>query len=92
MSDLERDELEALAAVQDVEADALIDQADADFADLAKDAAAELEQDLELEQVIEEIREEESAVEEMTEEGAKQLVLSSRERWGIPKYGLDWWE
>ena len=70
MSDLERDELEALAAVEDVEADALIEQADADFADLAKDAAAELEQDLELEQVIEEVREEQAAAEEMTEEGA----------------------
>ena len=32
------------------------------------------------------------SIEMMTEEGAKQLVLSSRERWGIPKYGLDWWE
>lgn len=28
----------------------------------------------------------------MTEEGAKQMVLSYREKYGIPKYGLDPWE
>ena len=72
MSDLERDELEALASVADVEADALIEQADADFADLAKDAAAELEQDLELEEAIEEAAEVAAAESDMTEEGASE--------------------
>ena len=28
----------------------------------------------------------------MTPEGAKQMVLSYRETYGIPKYGLDPWE
>lgn len=28
----------------------------------------------------------------MTDEGAKQMVLSLREKHGIPKYGLDPWE
>ena len=52
MSDLERDDIEALAQVEDAAADAVIDEADADLADLALDAAAELEQDLELEAAI----------------------------------------
>jgi preprotein translocase subunit SecE len=46
VSDSERNELEALAEVAvDVAADAVIAEADADFADLAVDAAAELEQE-----------------------------------------------
>lgn len=48
-------ELDDLAKVEDTEAEALIAEADADFADLALDAAAELEQDLELEEAIAEV-------------------------------------
>ena len=63
MSDSERNELEAIAEVAvDVAADAVIAEADADFADLAVDAAAELEQDLELEEAIAEVAEVEAAV------------------------------
>ena len=71
MSDSERNELEALAEVAvDVAADAVIAEADADFADLAVDAAAELEQDLELEEAIAEAAEVEAAVADEIEEGA----------------------
>ena len=63
MSDSERNELEAIAEVPvDVAADAVIAEADADFADLAVDAAAELEQDLELEEAIVEAAEIAAAV------------------------------
>lgn len=71
MSDSERNELEALAEVAvDVAADAVIAEADADFADLAVDAAAELEQDLELEEAIAEVAEVEAAISDEIEEGA----------------------
>jgi transcriptional antiterminator NusG len=71
VSDSERNELEALAAVSvDVAADAVIAEADADFADLAVDAAAELEQDLELEEAIAEVAEVDAAVADEVEEGA----------------------
>ena len=70
MSETERDELEAVAEVQDVAADAVIAEADADFADLAQDAAAELEQDLELEEAIVEATEEAAAIADEIEEGA----------------------
>ena len=71
MSDSERNELEALAEVAvDVAADAVIAEADADFADLAVDAAAELEQDLELEEAIVEAAELAAAVSEEVAEGA----------------------
>jgi transcriptional antiterminator NusG len=69
VSDLERDEIEALAQVEDAAADAVIADADADLADLALDAAAELEQDLELEEAIEEAQAVEAAAEDMLEEG-----------------------
>jgi transcriptional antiterminator NusG len=71
VSDSERNELEALAEVSvDVAADAVIAEADADFADLAVDAAAELEQDLELEEAIAEVAEVDAAVADEVEEGA----------------------
>jgi len=71
VSDSERNELEALAEVAvDVAADAVIAEADADFADLAVDAAAELEQDLELEEAIVEAAELAAAVSEEVAEGA----------------------
>jgi transcriptional antiterminator NusG len=71
VSDSERNELEAIAEVAvDVAADAVIAEADADFADLAVDAAAELEQDLELEAAIAETAEVEAAVSNEIEEGA----------------------
>ena len=71
MSDSERNELEAIAEVAvDVAADAVIAEADADFADLAVDAAAELEQDLEVEAAIAEAAEVEAAVADEIEEGA----------------------
>ena len=70
MTDLERNEIEALAQIADAEADAVIAEADADLADLARDAAVELEQDLELEEAIEEAKEEEAAETDMVEEGA----------------------
>ncbi|MEY2916238.1 MAG: hypothetical protein RL454_1167 [Actinomycetota bacterium] len=66
MTDLERDEIEALAQIEDAEADAVIADADADLADLARDAAVELEQDLELVDAIEEA----AAGSDMVEEGA----------------------
>ena len=69
MSETERDELAAVAEVQDVVADAVIAEADADLADLAQDAAAELEQDLELEEAIVEAKEEAAAVSDEIEEG-----------------------
>ena len=68
MTDSERDEIEALAEIEDAAADAVIADADADLADLAQDVAAEVEQDLELEQAIEEAIEEHAAeVEEIAE-------------------------
>ncbi len=70
MTEIERDELEAVAEVQDVAVDEQIAEADADFADLALDAAAELEQDLELEEAIVEATEVEAAVADEIEEGA----------------------
>jgi transcriptional antiterminator NusG len=71
VSDSERNELEALAEVAvDVAADAVIAEADADFADLAVDAAAELEQDLELEEAVAEVAEVDAAVADEVEEGA----------------------
>jgi transcription termination/antitermination protein NusG len=70
VTDLERNEIEALAQIEDAEADAVIAEADADMADLALDAAAELEQDLELVDAIEEAQQEAAAESDMTEEGA----------------------
>jgi transcriptional antiterminator NusG len=71
VSDSERNELEAIAEVAvDVAADAVIAEADADFADLAVDAAAELEQDLEVEAAIAETEEVEAAVADEIEEGS----------------------
>jgi transcriptional antiterminator NusG len=69
VTDLERTEIEALAQIADAEADAVIADADADMADLALDAAAELEQDLELEQAITEVAEEVAAADTMEAEG-----------------------
>lgn len=74
MSDLERDEIEALAQIEDVAADAVIAEADADLADLALDAAAELEQDLELEEAIAEVQSANAAEADFTEEGAAPVV------------------
>ena len=72
MTDIERDELEALAEVvaTDPAAEQAIAEADAEFADLANDAAAELEQDLELEEAIVEAAEEQAAIADEIEEGA----------------------
>ena len=72
MTDLERTEIEALAQIDDAEADAVIADADADMADLALDAAAEFEQDIELAHVIDEAEEVAAveAAEDMVEEGA----------------------
>jgi len=74
VSDLERDEIEALAQIEDVAADAVIAEADADLADLALDAAAELEQDLELEEAIAEVQSANAAEADFTEEGAAPVV------------------
>jgi transcription termination/antitermination protein NusG len=63
-------ELDDLAKVEDTEAEALIAEADADFADLALDAAAELEQDLELEEAISEAATESAASEAEVSEGS----------------------
>ncbi len=70
MTDSERTELEAIADVADVAADQVIAEADADFADLALDAAAELEQDLELEEAIAEASEAAEAATDEISEGA----------------------
>jgi transcriptional antiterminator NusG len=72
LTDIERDELEALAEVvaTDPAVEQAIAEADADFADLAKDAAVELEQDLELEDAIAEVVEEQAAIADEIEEGA----------------------
>lgn len=72
MSDLERDDIEALAQIEDAAADAVIADADADLADLALDAAAELEQDLELEEAIVEAAQDAAAVSDMVEEGGEE--------------------
>jgi transcriptional antiterminator NusG len=72
VTDLERDDIEALAQVEDVAADAVIAEADADLADLALDAAAELEQDLELEEAIVEAQKEAAASSDMVEEGGEE--------------------
>jgi transcriptional antiterminator NusG len=72
VTDLERDDIEALAQVEDVAADAVIAEADADLADLALDAAAELEQDLELEEAIVEAQQEAAASSDMVEEGGEE--------------------
>jgi len=76
VSDLERDEIEALAQIEDAAADAVIAEADADLADLALDAAAELEQDLELEEAIAEVQAEKAADADLTEEGGPVAVAS----------------
>jgi transcriptional antiterminator NusG len=70
LSESERTELEALAEVQDVAAEQIIAEADADLADLAQDAAAELEQDLELEEAIAEVQAEAAVISDMEEEGS----------------------
>jgi transcriptional antiterminator NusG len=70
VTDIERDELEAIAEVQDAAAEELIAEADADFADLAVDAAAELEQDLELEEAIVEAAAEQASISNEVEEGS----------------------
>jgi transcriptional antiterminator NusG len=70
LTETERDELEAVAEVQDVVADAVIAEADADLADLAQDAAAELEQDLEVEAAIVEAKEEAAEITAEDNEGA----------------------
>ncbi len=79
MSEIERDELEAVAEVQDAAADAAIAEADADFADLAADAAAELEQDLELEEAIVEASEEAAAISNEIEEGSPVAAAAEAE-------------
>lgn len=70
MTDSERDPIEALAEIADVEAEAVIADADGDLNDLALDAAAELEQDLELEEAIVEAEEERAAKDDEDAEGA----------------------
>jgi len=70
VTDLERNEIEALAQIEDAEADAVIAEADADLAELAGDVAVELEQDLELVDAIEEAQANSAADSDMTEEGA----------------------
>ena len=77
MSDLERDEIEALAQIEDAAADAVIAEADADLADLALDAAAELEQDLELEEAIAEVQAAQAADSDFSEEGGAELPDAS---------------
>jgi len=70
LSETERDELEALAEVQDVAADEVIAAADADLADFAQDVAAEIDADIELAHEIEAVEEQQAAASEMQEEGA----------------------
>jgi transcriptional antiterminator NusG len=73
VSDSERDELEALAEVQDVAADAVIAEADADLAELAEEVHAEVDADIELAHAIDEVEAEkavEAAESDMQEEGA----------------------
>jgi transcriptional antiterminator NusG len=70
VSEIERDELDELIATADPAADEVIASADADLADLALDAAAEYEQDVELAEAIEEVEEAAAAVSNMAEEGA----------------------
>ena len=72
-------ELDDLAKVEDTEAEALIAEADADFADLALDAAAELEQDLELEDAISEVAAETAATEAEVSEGSPVAADASEE-------------
>jgi transcriptional antiterminator NusG len=73
-------ELDDLAKVEDTEAEVLIAEADADFADLALDAAAELEQDLELEEAIAEVAEAaEEAGAEVSEGGPVAAEVAAEE-------------
>jgi transcriptional antiterminator NusG len=72
-------ELDDLAKVEDTEAEALIAEADADFADLALDAAAELEQDLELEVAIADVATEAAEVEAEVSEGGADVVVAAEE-------------
>jgi transcriptional antiterminator NusG len=70
VSEVERDELDELIATADPAAEAVIADADADLADLALDAAAEYEQDVELAEAIQEVEETAASTSEMVEEGA----------------------
>ena len=70
MSELEREELEAIVSIPDVAAEQVLADADAELADLALDAAAEYEQDVELAEAIEEVEEAEAATSNMSEEGS----------------------
>jgi len=72
-------ELDDLAKVEDTEAEVLIAEADADFADLALDAAAELEQDLELEEAIAEVAEAAEGSDAEVSEGGPVLADSTPE-------------
>lgn len=69
-------ELDDLAKVEDTEAEALIAEADADFADLALDAAAELEQDLELEVAIADVAAEAAEVDAEVSEGGADVAVA----------------
>ena len=68
-------ELDDLAKVEDTEAEALIAEADADFADLALDAAAELEQDLELEVAIADVAADAAEVDAEVSEGGADVAV-----------------
>ncbi len=69
-------ELDDLAKVEDTEAEALIAEADADFADLALDAAAELEQDLELEVAIADVAADAAEVDAEVSEGGADVAVA----------------
>lgn len=71
MTEKERDELaDLLAVVSDSETEARIAEADASFADLALDAAAEVDENVALTEAIHEVHEIEDAGSDMLEEGA----------------------
>jgi transcriptional antiterminator NusG len=70
VSEVERDELEALASVQDVAAEQVLADADAELAELAVEARVEYEQDVEMAEAIQEVEEAAASTSDMVEEGA----------------------
>ena len=79
MSEVEREDLDATVLGTDVAAEQVLTEADAELADLALDAAAEYEQDVELAAAIEEVEEAQAVTSNMSEEGAPEADDPYRE-------------
>jgi transcriptional antiterminator NusG len=79
VSEVEREDLDATVLGTDVAAEQVLTEADAELADLALDAAAEYEQDVELAAAIEEVEEAQAVTSNMSEEGAPEADDPYRE-------------